>query len=296
MNSSGLSHRLSNQLSNRLGVAITAVKGQSTKQLAGLTRLFLNPGCAVCDRPTSHTFCLDCQRQLPVTDLTRKGPTMNGPTPESCSVQDWYKDATHSLPVSALGVYNGTLKRAILAMKYNHRPEVADVLGHQLGQQWTQTQRSSTSPVSSSSLVSSPLVSSLSLRAPLIYAVPIPLHAERYSQRGYNQAELIARAFCKTSGLPLLVDGLARTQATLPQHQLSLNERQQNLAEAFHPGKALRRLTRGAHGQTAKKAQPAAVIIDDIYTTGTTARSAAKTLTEAGIPVVGILALARAVL
>lgn len=256
------------------------VKRQGKAQVESLTRLFLNPGCAVCDRPTSKTFCLDCQRQLPTTDPTVTEQPIETCS-ETCSVQNWYQDDTHSLPVSALGIYNGTLKRAILAMKYNHRPEVAGVLGHRLGQQWQQTRLSSTSP--------------------LVYAVPIPLHDQRLAQRGYNQAELIARAFCKTSGLPLLVDGLTRPQATLPQHQLSLSERQQNLAEAFYPGKAVQRICKVAQrrnnrSQTFQNTQPAAVIIDDIYTTGTTARSAAKTLTDAGMPVVGILAIARAML
>jgi len=286
MNSRGLSR----PVTNKLGVAIATAKRygkvppfkpQIKSQLKAWSRVFLSTGCAVCDRPTSHTFCLDCQRQLPAISRTTSpavtDAAITGNAAATHAVQGWYKDETHSLPVGALGLYSGTLKRAILAMKYNHRPDVAGILGHQLGQQWPQTHPSFLTPSA-------------------IYAVPVPLHRQRRSQRGYNQAELIARAFCKTSGLPLLADGLERTQATVPQHQLSLIERQKNLAEAFYPGKALQRICRNAQRKTTQTPGPAAIIIDDIYTTGTTARNAAKTLTEAGMPVLGILAIARAML
>lgn len=232
--------------------------------LKNWTSLFLQQGCPVCDRPTSQTFCPDCQRQLS-SDLTAGGR----------SVQGWYRNESHPLPVSALGIYSGPLKRAILAIKYSDRPDVAIPLGSALGQQWHHQPHPTT-------------------RYPRLYAVPIPLHADRLATRGYNQAELIARAFCQSSGLPMLAAGLNRTQATQPQHQLSLSARQQNLAQAFRVGPSLNRMLDSSPSQ--RQCRPAAVLIDDIYTTGTTARSAADTLARAGMPVIGILAVARAVL
>lgn len=224
--------------------------------LRSLTGLFLAQGCAVCDRPTLQTFCLDCQRQI------------RPPSAERSQVPAAITDA---LPVMALGVYHGMLKRAILTMKYGDRPDVARPLGAALGQQW----------------LAQPLCKANADRkgATGLYALPIPLHASRYRERGYNQADLIAQSFAQVSGLPLLSQGLVRSQATLPMHQLSLQARQQNLTQAFQIGPSLRRLTR-----------PKVLLIDDIYTTGTTVRTAADTLTRAGVCVVGVLVIARATL
>ncbi|MEO0520621.1 MAG: hypothetical protein AAF171_25355 [Cyanobacteria bacterium P01_A01_bin.116] len=90
----------------------------------------------------------------------------------------------------------------------------------------------------------------------------------------------------------MLASGLVRTQATQPQHQLNLAERTKNLDQVFQIGPALSRIIQRADKQN----NLSALLIDDIYTTGTTVRSAAKVLEQAGIDVVGTLTLARAVL
>jgi ComF family protein len=221
--------------------------------LKRLTSVFLAQGCPVCDRPTPQTFCLDCQRQLQAE-----------PVP---------LNPADALPISALGIYSGALKRAILALKYGDRPDVARPLGAALGQQWLAARQSQRQ--------------SQTRDQRTLYALPIPLHASRQKQRGYNQAELIAQAFCQVSGLPLLAKGLTRTEATLPQHQLSLQARQQNLKQVFQVDKSLRRVCKLSR-------TPEILLIDDIYTTGATVQSAAETLTQAGLPVVKVMTLARA--
>ena len=219
-----------------------------------LTSLFLTEGCAVCGRPTLQPFCPDCQRQI---------------LPSSIEVSDRPSMAKGDrLPVISLGIYDGVIKQAMLRLKYGDRPDIARPLGAALGQQWL-AQR---------------FALGFDNRIKL-YAIPIPLHAGRHRERGYNQAELIAQAFCQVSGLPLLTQGLVRGQATLPMHRLSLQARQQNLAQAFQLGPSLRRIVR-----------PSVLLIDDIYTTGTTAQSAVNTLTQAGISVRGMLVVARATL
>lgn len=255
--------------------------------------LFLSQGCTVCDRPTRQIFCIDCQRQLPLQQssatqsprsATKRPTQTTGHSASQPPVQQWFQDDIHSLPVSALGYYGGPLKRAILAMKYRDRPEVAKPLGQALAQQWL------AQPL--------PYLSKTPEKTPL-YVVPIPLHAERQALRGYNQANLIAQAFVQVSGLTLLSDGLKRNTATQPQHQLSLSAREQNLNQAFVLGRDLNRVIshHQQHTHTSQHTQGTAVLlIDDIYTTGTTARSAAQTLQEAGVTTVGILTLARATL
>ncbi len=262
--------------------------------------LFLAQNCPVCDRPAIQTFCLDCQRQIyPSTDL------YSGGSSERSS-----QSGSAELPVCALGSYSGSLKRAILAMKYGDRPDVAGPLGAALAQHWI----AQATPANAISQSTAPPHFAQSAPSALC-AVPIPLHADRYSSRGFNQAELIARAFCQVSELPLLAHGLIRVQATRPQHELGLADRQQNLEQVFQIGSSLsRRLPRQDSGREASRWQslpaktqpshsifwgktaPAVLLVDDIYTTGTTAQSAAATLRQAGISVVGIVAVAKAAL
>jgi len=220
-----------------------------------LLSLFLSQHCSVCDRTTPTPFCTDCQRQISSACYPVHGWQLTDSTADS-------------IAIGALGEYGGTLKQAILALKYNNRPDVARSLGDALAQRW---------------LAQAPA------KPKNLYAIPIPLHPNRLAQRGYNQAALVADSFCRASGIPTLSYGLVREQDTLPQHQLGVEERQANLQSAFTIGKALRNVRSQA------KTPPKILLIDDIYTTGATAQSAAQVLTAAGMDVVGMLALARAV-
>ena len=225
----------------------------SSPLIRSLLSVFLDPHCPVCDRTTSNTFCIDCQRQIE----------------SACyKMQGWQPSIENGLVIGTLGDYQGTLKQAILALKYKNCPAVARSLGMALAQRWMVQTKVSTAN---------------------LYAVPIPLHANRLSQRGYNQAALISEAFCQVSGIPMLTSGISRTQDTLPQHQLGPGERKANLQSAFVVGQVLQKLRRQA------KIPPRILLIDDIYTTGATAQSAAQVLKEADIDVVGMLTLARAV-
>jgi predicted amidophosphoribosyltransferase len=272
--------------SSRINLLKSCQLGKASfKQVMGL---FLAQACPVCDRSTAHTFCLDCQRQI--------YPSL-GDSKKSSQV----RSEPSLLPICALGLYSGSLKRAILAMKYGDRPDVAAPLGAALAQHWLAQQPT----VLSGATLSSATLSSAttqrasahkSLHRPRLYAVPIPLHAERQKSRGFNQAELIARAFCQISELPLLSQGLVRTQSTRPQHELGLAERQQNLNQVFQVGPSLQRLAdlRQQGSKRQGKATPTVLLVDDIYTTGATAQSAAMTLRRAGISVAGIVAVAQA--
>lgn len=215
----------------------------------------LGQGCAVCDRPQQRTFCPDCQGQL--QDLVR-------------DFEGWTPSDEHPLLIGALAPYSGPLKQALRALKYDYRPDVGRVLGVALAKQ-LRKHRLLTKP-------STPL-----------YALPIPLHRHRQIQRGYNQAKVIAQSFCQASGLPLLASGLVRVENTLPQYQLGLKARRENLKDAFEVGQPLRQLGRQLG------AMPRVLLVDDIYTTGTTAKSAADSLSRSHVPVAGMIAVARAV-
>lgn len=113
--------------------------------------------------------------------------------------------------------------------------------------------------------------------------VPIPLHTDKLAQRGFNQVSLIGQALAQTTGLTLLDRGLTRHRSTQPQFELGPQARHQNLKDAFCLGPDLQR-----------RSAQSLIILDDIYTSGATARSAAATLETAGHRVLGIWVVARA--
>lgn len=112
--------------------------------------------------------------------------------------------------------------------------------------------------------------------------VPVPLHANRLRQRGYNQSELIARALGECSGLPVETEALARRRETLTQTRKSLWERQLNMRDVFV---ALRPdLLCDRH----------VLLVDDVMTTGATMLASARSLREAGCGRLSFFALALA--
>lgn len=114
--------------------------------------------------------------------------------------------------------------------------------------------------------------------------VPVPIHAARRRQRGYNQAELIARALARRAGGRgiRVVDALERRAATERQHRLDRAARLRNLRDAF----------RVRHGVAVPHA---VIVVDDILTTAATIEACASVLSEAGAASVYGFALAREV-
>lgn len=206
-----------------------------------LSSLLIAPTCPLCDRPSRQLFCHDCDRQLRACAFDRPAA-------------DWRGD----LPIFAWGKYEGSLKRAIAQLKYNGQPQIAQPLGFWLGEAWRQK-----------------------MQIPACAIVPIPLHADKQKQRGYNQATLLAESFCQTTRLPIALDALQRIRSTEAQFKLTAIDRAENLADAFAVNPAFQNRAAGV------------LLLDDIYTTGATVRSAASCLQQQGIQVRGVIALSR---
>ena len=102
----------------------------------------------------------------------------------------------------------------------------------------------------------------------------VPLHRSKLLNRGYNQAELFAGALSRRLGLPLR-DLLCKHHPTMAQNQLGFDERRRNLEGSF----GLRRGARLARGSES------IVLVDDVFTTGSTASECARTLQELGAEV-----------
>lgn len=99
--------------------------------------------------------------------------------------------------------------------------------------------------------------------------IPVPVHKERYRERGYNQAEVIAEGVSKRFGIPVRTDVLKREKNTKAQKELSAIERKVNLLRAFSIEKSLEN-------------RETVLLIDDIFTTGTTSEACAWILKTKG--------------
>jgi len=109
----------------------------------------------------------------------------------------------------------------------------------------------------------------------------VPLHPRRERERGFNQAERIAAEVGALAGLRLEARALIRRVDTPSQTGLSASQRRRNVAQAF----AVRRRAAVAHR--------CAVLVDDVMTTGATARACARVLLSAGASEVRLLVAAR---
>lgn len=99
--------------------------------------------------------------------------------------------------------------------------------------------------------------------------LPVPLHPSRRRKRGYNQAELLAKEISKELQIPIRKNVVFRVRRTKPQKQLDDREREENLQRAF-----------GISRQW--KAPANVLVVDDIYTTGSTVHRISKLLLKAG--------------
>ncbi|NTV15498.1 MAG: ComF family protein [Desulfobulbaceae bacterium] len=119
------------------------------------------------------------------------------------------------------------------------------------------------------------------LREPPELILPVPLHDRKLRQRGFNQAVLLARAFFPRDRQRIKTDLLLRQLNTDPQTSLSGQARRQNLKNAFKVRKPEQ--VRGKM----------IVLVDDVFTTGTTVNECARVLKKAGARRVEVLTLAR---
>ncbi len=220
------------------------------RSLSRLLGVFLEGRCTICQRPATDQLCQDCQRQIHACQ---------------CSQPQQFWHPPH--PIFAWGYYGGSLRRAIAALKFEDQPDMANLLGYWMAKSWLE----------------SPPIQGRAAQS--LTVVPVPMHPDKQRERGFNQAELLAKAFCRETQLPLNRQLLQRVRATAPQFSLSPAERQQNLVDAFALNPK----------QLRSPSQARILLLDDIYTTGATVQAAINVFQHHHISVVGTIVLAKAI-
>jgi ComF family protein len=218
--------------------------------------------CALCGaslgRPTLGPLCPGCWQALPRHGgrLCTCGLPLGG-SADACG-----RCRRGLCPFAAgrsLGPYSGALRTLIHELKFRGRRRVADHLAD--------------------ALLADPALDRLLGGADVL--VPVPLHPRRRRERGFNQAELLARALARRGGPACVPEALVRRKETAPQSGLSAAARRRNVAGAF----AVRR--------RAAVAGRIVVLVDDVFTTGAPAAACTRALLKAGAREVRLVTVAR---
>lgn len=217
--------------------------GQTVGMIEQLLSVFLESRCPFCQRTAATTICEYCGKKLLAHQFQ-----------PSDRLNSW-----NNLAVFAWGKYDGQLKRAIALMKYNNKPELGKYLGKLLGEVW--------------------LNSELIKFQHKVTVIPIPLHRKKLKDRGFNQAEIIAKGFCQVTGYSLESKALIRVRNTKAMFDLSPEERSENLQGAFSIGNKL--------------PKDPVLLVDDIYTMGTTVKESTTVLRQHKIKVIGVAVAAK---
>ncbi|GAH54355.1 unnamed protein product, partial [marine sediment metagenome] len=112
--------------------------------------------------------------------------------------------------------------------------------------------------------------------------IPVPLHPKRKKKRGFNQAQIIAKELARIKGIELRDQMLLKIKNVPPQTSLRVEERAENVSGAFGVAK----------GDKIKG--KVVLLVDDVYTTGSTIRECSSVLRNAGVKEVKALTVAQA--
>ncbi len=207
------------------------------------------PVCGEIVKPAGRLICPSCFRELSfVKSPTCKkcGKEIEDETMEFC------EDCMAHRHVFEYGMallnYNDAARNSMVQIKYHNKREYLDFYGAALAARYER------------------IIRKMKVDA----IIPVPVHPSRRRKRGFNQAEVLANIVGERLGIPVRSELLKRTKKTLPQKELSAGERLKNLSGAF---------------QT--EAVPADIrrvlLVDDIYTTGSTIEACARVLKASGI-------------
>lgn len=237
-----------------------------TETLAGTLDILFPRACLACGKTLfkqeSGCFCEDCYLRIAFVTAPlcpQCGiPFIGAGASHSCG--DCIKEAPPFAMARAMAKYDGDIAAAITAFKYGKNINIGAALADMFA-----AHRFADAELTAFDLV-----------------IPVPLHKNRLRQRGFNQSLALAKAFAKKHRLQLDFSSLIRSINTLPQTGLTKKLREENIKGAF----ILRDV---------KKIQNKSVIIvDDVYTTGSTIKECSRVIQKGGAKTVIALTAARA--
>jgi ComF family protein len=225
--------------------------------------LVMPPLCLSCHERTGEpqSLCSSCWSQLSFIEKPRC-PLWGEPFAFDAGAELVSARALQSPPqwktLTAAVAFNELAARLVHALKYQDRLESATLLGRLM-------HRAARATLETCELI-----------------IPIPLYRWRLWRRRYNQAALLAQILAAKSGRIYAPYELTRHRRTRSQVGLDTKARERNLKEAF--------AVRGAHG--GRIGGRRVVLVDDVLTTGATARAATRCLLEAGAAQVDVVVFA----
>jgi ComF family protein len=230
--------------------------------LTNISRLPVCEECLSAMRPIAGGVCTVCGERLvspyAFSGFATGATDADGPRCGLCRrLEPPYVKA------AAYGSYETGLRELIHLLKYDRVRPAANVLGRMLAEAIEDLE----------ALFAGPVI-----------VVPVPLHSRKLRQRGFNQSELIARAALKLRagrGFRLDTNILERRRETQSQIGLSRHQRQENMRGAF------------AVSSPEKLSGREILLVDDVFTTGTTASECARVLRKAGAARVYVATVAR---
>ena len=234
-----------------------------------LLELIFPPVCLLCERPGREIICAGCREQFELIEppcCVRCGK----PLPESAAAATVCGQCRQNPPqfdgARAIGLHTATLREAVLRFKFARRQRLVEPLAELLAGRVGMEQ---TDP------------GGLPWRS-LTGVVPVVLHPRRRNWRGFDQDVLLSRQLARLTDLPCREQVLVRSKDTAPQIGLTPTQRRTNMKDAF------------AVPQPEAVAGESLLLIDDVYTTGSTLNEAAKVLHRAGAKSVWALTITRA--
>ena len=226
---------------------------------AGVLDLVYPPFCLVCGRRDQNYLCAKCIEEIDVIDapFCRKC----GTPCEEYKCQQCLEREYHFEYARSAAVFGGALREAIHSLKYKFHLPLADPLADLMARCFHETY----------------------LAGRVDLAIPIPIHSSRLLERGFNQAEELALRLRKRISLPVESGVLYKPRKTRHQVDLPQDLRTINVQGAF------------AVRNTGRIAGKRILLIDDVFTTGSTLSEAARVLREAGAETVHAYTLSRSV-
>ncbi|MCI9051245.1 MAG: ComF family protein [Lachnospiraceae bacterium] len=208
--------------------------------------------CPICEEivlPRGEKICFSCRSKLPYIKEPRCkkcGKQLRIMEQEYC--EDCKKRNRSFDAGLALFEYNAVMRESVERFKFKNKREYVDFYAEEVEKHLKK----------------------------LVYMwkaevlIPVPVHARKRRKRGFNQAEVLAEAFGKALGLETDKKVLYRCKNTIPQKELNEKERIKNLQDAFQIEKNVVQYNR-------------VILVDDIFTSGSTIESCTRVLKNNGI-------------